>query len=208
MRTASRWVVVAVVALCVAGVASAQQQRQRQGGGRGMMFGGGGLATLLGNESVQKELKFTDDQKTKAKEFSDEQRAKMREAFGGGQPDREKMQELMKESNEKAEKFVKDNLKPDQQKRITQIHYQTMGLAAFANEDVQKALNLTGEQKEKVKTLADDLRKDMQELRQGGFNQEMFQKMRTINKEYMTKAVDSLTADQKAKWKELTGEPF
>jgi hypothetical protein len=51
------------------------------------------------------------------------------------------------------------------------------------------------------------MRKDMQELGRG-FDAETQQKRRTITKEYTTKAMDSLTADQKAAWKDLTGEPF
>jgi Spy/CpxP family protein refolding chaperone len=215
MRTASRWVLVAAVAVTMVGMASAQEQQQRRqrggagqpGGGFGGMTRGGSAAMLLANESVQKELKITDDQKAKIKEFSDTQRAKMREAFGGGQPDREKMQEVFKASAEAGDKFVKENLNPDQQKRIKQIQYQTMGLTAFTNEDVQKALKLTDEQKEKLKGLNEEMRKDMGELGRG-FDAETQQKRRTITKEYTTKATDSLTADQKTAWKDLTGEPF
>ncbi|HEY1379114.1 MAG TPA: hypothetical protein VGF55_20095 [Gemmataceae bacterium] len=215
MRTASKWVLVAAVAVGVAGVASAQQQRQRQGGGRGM-FGGGLM--MLNNEAVQKELKVTDEQKEKLKTFVEEQGPKMREKmqglFQGGGGDREKVAEKMAEINAEATKALADSkiLSSDQLKRFKQIELQsqlrTQGPAVFLSADVEKTLKLTDDQKEKLKNLAGEQRKDMQELRQGGFNQESMQKMRTINKEYTTKAMDTLTADQKAKWKDLTGEPF
>jgi len=216
MRTASKWVLVAAVAVCVAGMASAQeQQRQRQGGGRGGMMGG---VMLLTNESVQKELKVTDDQKEKLKTFAEEQgpkmREKMQELFQGGGGDREKMAAKMAEINAEATKALADSkiLNDDQLKRFKQIELQsqlrTQGPAVFLSEDVQKKLKLTDDQKDKLKNLAGEHRKDMQELRQGGFNQESMQKMRTVNKEYTTKAMDTLTADQKAAWKDLTGEPF
>src|SRR6516165_6261652 len=49
-----------------------------QGGGRGFgMMGGGGVAMLIGNESVQKELKLDDAQVTKAKELAEKNREKM-----------------------------------------------------------------------------------------------------------------------------------
>jgi Spy/CpxP family protein refolding chaperone len=215
MRSMMTWALALGVALLVADTASAQQQR-RQGQGQGRGFGGGmmqmGVAQLLTNEGVQKELKLTDEQKEKAKEFSDAQREKMREAFGGGQPDREKMQELMKASTEAGEKFIKDNLKPEQQTRLHQIQLQARlqmgGPQAFTDEKVAKELKLTDEQKEKLKTLADDLGKDRRELMQGGFNQETMQKMQALTKEYTTKATDVLTADQKKAWKDMTGEPF
>jgi Spy/CpxP family protein refolding chaperone len=215
MRTASEWVMVTAVALSVAGIASAQNpggggRGGRGGQGRGGMMGGGGasIAMLLGNEGVQKEIKLTEEQKTKVKDFTDAQAKKRQELTADGQPDREKMQEFMKESNEAGEKFVKDNLNADQQKRVKQIQYQAMGLRAFSNEDVAKALKLTDDQKEKIKGLSEEMQKDMQELRQGGFNQESMQKMRTLTKEYMVKASDTLNADQKKEWKDLTGDPF
>src|SRR5262249_44651612 len=110
------------------------------GGGRGMgMFGGGGGAMLLGIEDVQKELKLTDEQKTKYKEFNDKQAAARREAFGGGGGggggfDREKMQEFMKKSQEDTTKFLKDTLTEDQSKRLKQLGLQASlrTSAAFA----------------------------------------------------------------------------
>jgi hypothetical protein len=192
------------------------------GGGRGFGGGMGGnitVAALLANEGVQKELKLTDEQKTKVKEFSDAQMAKMREAFGGGggQPDPDKMAEVRKAATEAADKFVKDTLNSDQQKRIKQVGYQVqlqmMGPAALSGDDVAKALSLTDDQKSKLKTLADEMRKDRQELQgdlRGGGDAatEARKKMTTITKEYTAKAVDSLTADQKKTWADMTGEKF
>jgi Spy/CpxP family protein refolding chaperone len=215
MRTASKWVLVTAVALCVAGAASAQAPGGRGGrGGQGGGMMGGGVAGLLANEGVQKELKLTDEQKTKVKEFADAQRAKMADLRPqpGEQPDREKMQAAMKAATEASDKFVKDTLNADQQKRIKQIQYQAMGMRAFSNEDVAKALSLTDEQKEKIKTLGADAQKDMQDLRadlQGGGDAatEARKKMTSLNKEYLAKATDTLTADQKKTWKDMTGEP-
>jgi hypothetical protein len=222
---------VTAAALCVVGMASAQNPGGGGRGGRGGAgggqpggrgfgggFGGVNIVVLLSNDGVVKELKLTDDQKTKVKEFSDAQRAKMQEAFsGGGAPDQEKMAELRKAATEAGEKFVKDTLNADQQKRAKQILYQAqlkvMGPAALTGDEVSKALSLTDDQKAKVKTLADDMRKDRQELQadlRGGGDAatEARKKMDTITKEYTAKAVDTLTSDQKKAWKDMTGEPF
>jgi Spy/CpxP family protein refolding chaperone len=232
MRTASKWVMVAAVALSVAGMAAAQNPGGGRGGrggagggqggqGRGGMGMGGGaitVAVLLANEGVQKEIKLTDDQKTKVKEFSDAQMAKMREAFGGGgAPDQEKMAEVRKAATEAGDKFVKDTLNADQQKRITQIKYQAMlqvmGPAALSNEEVVKALTITDDQKTKFKSLADDMRKDRTELQgdlRGGGDAatEARKKIATITKDYTAKAVDTLTTEQKKTWSDLTGDKF
>jgi hypothetical protein len=215
MRNTWTWVVALGVALLVAGSSSAQDQgKQRRGGGGfgGGMFGGGGVAMLLANEGVQKELKLTDEQKEKATEFGRAQFEKMRELprpQAGERPDPEKMREAMKPFREAEEKFVKETLKPEQQKRLTQIQYQANVLQTLsANEKAQKELKLTDAQKEKLKTLNDDLMKDRRELMQGGFSPETMQKAQALTKEYTTKATDVLTADQKKTWKEMTGEPF
>jgi Spy/CpxP family protein refolding chaperone len=229
MRIASKWVLVTAVTLCVAGLASAQNPgggrggRGGAGGGQGRGFGGGmgggvTIAMLLGNEGVQKELKLTDEQKSKVKEFSDAQRAKMAELRpqGGEQPDVEKIRAAMKTASEAGDKFVKETLNADQQKRVVQIKYQAMlqvmGPNALTNDEVVKALTITDDQKDKFKTLGADMNKDRQELMQdargtGDAATEARKKMTTITKEYTAKAVDALTADQKKTWKDMTGEP-
>jgi Spy/CpxP family protein refolding chaperone len=196
-----------LLALSAAALLASPAFAQPPGGGRGMqMRGGGGIGMLLGNASVQEELKLDDKQKDKIKEFT----AKQREAQQGLRDlDQDERRAKMQELNKQAESFAKEVLTPEQNKRIKQIVIQTAGLRAFNMEDVAKELKLTDEQKEKIKTLNDDLQKDVRELFQGGGDpQENMQKMQSLNKEYMTKASDVLTADQKKQWTEMTGKPF
>lgn len=180
------------------------------GPGRGP--GGGGAGMLLGNKGVQKELKLSDEQIKKIDEFTQKNGEKMREAFQAG--DREKTQEIMKEIATESQKFIKDNLNADQQKRIKQIQRQTMRAAAFNDEETAKELKLTDEQKDDIKKLNDDLGSQVRELRQGvDFqDQEKMQEIRkksdSLQKEVMEKIAKMLTPDQKKAWKELTGEPF
>jgi Spy/CpxP family protein refolding chaperone len=174
--------------------------------------GGGGAGMLLSNSGVQKELKLTDDQTAKVKEFLEKTRAKMQEAFQGG--DREKTQEVMKEIGQETEKFVKDTLKEDQVKRLKQIQRQIAGPGAFSDEEVAKALKLTDEQKEDIKKINEDLGAARKEAFQGGgFNDpdkraELQKKMANLNKDAMDKITKMLTPDQKKAWKEVTGEAF
>ena len=72
MRALLRGVVGLGLVALLSGPAFAQGGR----GGFGMM-GGGGIAMLIGNESVQKELKLDDTQVTKAKELADKNREKI-----------------------------------------------------------------------------------------------------------------------------------
>jgi Spy/CpxP family protein refolding chaperone len=197
-----------LLAFAAAALLASPAFAQPPGGGRGgmQMRGGGGIGMLLGNASVQEELKLDDKQKEKIKEFT----AKQREAQQGLRDlDQEERRAKMQELNKHAESFAKEVLTPEQNKRIQQIVIQTAGLRAFAMENVAKELKLTDEQKEKIKTLSDDLQKDVRELFQGGGDaQENMQKVQSLNKEFMTKAAGVLTDEQKKHWTEMTGKPF
>ncbi len=203
MRT--KWLAAVAVAAFVAAPALAQF---------GPGFGrGGGAGMLLGNKGVQSELKLTDEQKTKVQEFTTKTREKMREAFQSAAGDREKMQEAFKEIASETEKFVKDTLKPEQQKRLKQIQRQQVGIRAFQEEDVAKALKLTDEQKSDITKLSEDIGAQMREMFQSAQGdpekmRENRKKIETLNKEAMDKVQKMLTADQKKEWKELTGEPY
>ena len=180
-------------------------------GGRGM---GGGLG-LLSNKSVQKELKLTDDQIEKAKAAATEQRETVMEKFQelrDLEPAEQQVKRtaLMKEMATDSKKVTDALLKPEQAKRFVQISLQTQGVGAFMDEATQAKLKMTDEQKNKLKDIGEESGKQMMELR------EMFQSDRDgamkkgaeIRKATTEKATAVLTADQKATWKEMTGEPF
>jgi Spy/CpxP family protein refolding chaperone len=197
-----------LLALAAAALLASPAFSQPPGGGRGMQMRGGGIGGLLGNTSVQEELKLTDSQKEKIKEFA----AKQQEARAGLRDlSQEERAEKARELNKAAETFAKETLTAEQHKRIKQIVLQQAGVLAFNGEEVQKELKLTDEQKEKIKTLAEDMGKDMRELGQpggGGDFQEMRKKMEALRKEYVGKAAEVLTAEQKKQWADMTGKPF
>jgi hypothetical protein len=213
----------------LAGTASAQRQRGGQGRGG---FGGGGVGFLISNEAVQKELKMDKDQADKATEAVKKVREKHADDFSKlrdvpQDERRTKMQELSKEVNEETLKSVGEVLKPEQMTRLKQIELQRSSFAAFTRPDVQEALKLTTEQKEKVKTISDEANKDIQALRgaggqgrgqggaggagrgqgRGGFGANN-EKVTALRKETNGKLVALLTDDQKKTWKGLTGDAF
>jgi Spy/CpxP family protein refolding chaperone len=214
MRGLRMALAVTAVAALVMSTAPAQPPGRGKGGGFGMqMFQRAGALALLTNASVQTELKLTDDQKAKFKEFQDKQEAKMREARADGGVDRERMTEMFRESAEQAEKLVKDTLKKDQFQRYSEIKLQRAGVGALSEKDVQTSLKLNDDQKEKIKGISEELAADMRELRQGaagggGNFAEMRTKSEALGKEAMEKAQKVLTADQKTKFKEMLGKPF
>jgi hypothetical protein len=132
----------------------------------------------------------------------------------------DKIREVFKEEIEGPTKAAEKILKPDQAKRLAQIGRQNAGVRGLIGTETAKELKLTDEQKTKIKEISTELDKDVAELMpmgKGGFgggfgggriSPETREKVAHLRKEAMEKATESLTADQKTKWKELTGDPF
>lgn len=173
-------------------------------------FGGGfGFGGLVRNESVQKELNLTEEQKTKLKDALDKVRENHKDDLEKFRDlSMEERQKLMRTLNEENTKAVSGILDNKQMKRLKQITWQTQGAQAFQNPEVQKSLKLTDEQKDKIKSINEDAGKQMRDLFQGGFNEETRKKMQDLRKETLEKVTAVLTTDQKKSWKEMTGKPF
>src|SRR5262249_19000190 len=90
------------------------------------------------------------------------------------------------------------------------ISLQQRGVQAFMDSEVEKKLKLTGEQKDKLKTIQEDATKEMREIFQnaGADRAAAMEKIRTLRKESLDKASGVLTDEQKKTWKDMTGEPF
>ena len=209
MRTMLRTTLGLSLALMLAAPALAQ-------GGRGFGgMGGGGYGMLIGNPSVQKELKLDDQQTEKAKEFADKAREKMsevREQLQGleGEERRTKMTEINKEMNESAMKAFGDFLKPEQIARLKQISAQQRGVGAFSDPEIAKKLNLTESQKSEIREINQDLMSQMGELRQqfSDDREAAMKKMAELRKEGLAKVTAKLNDEQQKAWKEMVGAPF
>jgi hypothetical protein len=210
MRAMLRGVVGLGLVALLAGPAFAQV------GGRGFgMMGGGGIGMLIGNESVQKELKLDDAQVTKAKELADKNGEKMRtfreETKDLDQEERAtKRRELAKEMNESTLKAVAEFLKPEQVARLKQCSYQAMGAMAFSDPEIAKKLNITDAQKGEIKSITDDANAAAREIFQGfqDDREGAMKKLAEHRKETLSKVVAKLNDEQQKSWKELIGAPF
>ena len=182
--------------------------------GRGGRMMGGSLAFLLGNQSVQKELKLDDKQVDKAKDLAEKSREEMQEKFQGFQDlsaeeRRTKGQEILREVNASILKAVGEFLKPEQVTRLKQISYQQRGATAFSDPEVQNKLNLSDSQKNQIQTLIQESfgqmpsREEFQDDREAAMK-----KAREVSKTTLTKAEAKLNDEQQKTWKELLGAPF
>ena len=208
MNTLSKSLMALGLAALLAAPASAQERR---GGG---MMGGRGMSVsmLLSNRGVQEELKLDDAQKGKVSEAGQKAREKMESARESlqnleGQERFAKMRELMKESDAETMKSLDGVLKPEQVARLKGIRYQALGAAAFEDEEVQKALKLTADQKSAVEKAVADSAAASREAFQGDRESAMT-KIREIRKEAVSKIESKLTAEQKAEYAKLTGAPY
>jgi hypothetical protein len=193
--------------LCLAIGVATPLLAQRPGG-----FGGGiSTAMLVGQKSVQEEVKLTDDQVAKAKKVNDDIRAKYADDLKSAGKDKDKRMEITKKMSAETAKALSEVLKPDQLKRIHQIEIQLGGLQVLSRDDVAKELKLTDKQKDDLKGRADDLRKDTTDIfKDAGKDKfaEAAVKVRTLGQEAAAKFVSTLSDDQKALYKEMTGKKF
>nr|BAL53678.1 hypothetical conserved protein [uncultured Planctomycetota bacterium] len=181
------------------------QEKPRPGIGRGFGAFGAGRLFLLSQESVQADLKLTEEQKSKIRSLQEEQRQALQGLANLGREERAKR---LRELAEKTDKELASLLKPAQSKRLNQIRLQLQvrqgNYANILNDpEIVEQLSLTNEQKEKVRQLnaeADNIRQSFQQ----GNREEIFKRMKELQGKY--EAV--LTEQQKSKLKELGGEPF
>lgn len=196
--------VAAVVVMAGAPALAQEQQRQRQRGPGGFGGFGGSPTFLLTQKSVQSELKLSEEQVKKAQELQEKQAGSFR---GLRDLSREELQKKMAERREATQKALAGILKPEQVKRLRQISLQQMGTGALNDPEVSKELKITDDQKEKIR----DIRTKAFEGQRGqgaDRSEEARKKRAEARKAVEEKVMGILTAEQKTKLKELTGEPF
>ena len=187
----------ALLATLPASEASAQPPRGRGMGMGGMMS----QASLLRQEAVQADLGLAADLKKKiAAELPERAPGG---GGGGGNPrdmtdeQRQKWMEERRASNKEDDKKIAGLLDAKQLARLKQIRVQALGAGALMDDTLAKELSITDDQVAKFQSA-------MQEMRQGGGGGnpgEMRAKM-------TAKAMEILSADQKAKLEALKGPAF
>jgi hypothetical protein len=160
---------------------------------------------LLRQKSVQEELKLTPEVVKKIVDFTNKEAdaylktEKLTEEEG-----KKKIDELEKEEK----KFLEDNLTAAQRKRLDQIALQVTGLQQLTRPEVAKVLNLTEDQQKKAKEMQEAARKEFEDILNDKNKEGRNQKLAKL-REDNAKKIDALLTDaQKAKARELVGEPF
>jgi hypothetical protein len=210
-------VTAACVSLAQGGGRQGGGQGQGQGGRGGMMGGqmgamGANPIMLVNRPDVQAELKITDAQRTQLQTL-------MREGMGGGRGpggggggggfDAQAMQERM----QRMEAEIAKILTADQNKRLLEIRIQTAGASALLLPAVQKQLNLTQQQIDRIAELQRLHQQAnmalMQQMRDGGLDRSELQTRMQNNQNTLNAELQKvLTAEQAAKLKAMAGAEF
>lgn len=198
---------------------SALAQGGGRGQGRGMMMGQGGKTALLMRNDVKTDLKITAEQSAALQKIQDEARAEMQNrmeemrANGGGGFDPQAMRAEMEAFQKKNEEKAKAVLSTEQWNRLGEIHIQLQGNRAILMPEVQKALNMTSDQKNQVETLRQNQEAAnmdlMQRMRDGELDREQMSEMRAKNNEILNAELAKvLTSEQAETLKKMGGAPF
>jgi hypothetical protein len=158
---------------------------------------------LLRQKSVQQELNLSPEVIKKVLDFTSKESEEYENEAKLSKEEGEKRSEELEKTNEK---FLQDNLTDAQRKRLHQIALQVTGLQELARPEVAKALNLTEDQQQKIKQLDEEVIKQLKELVKDkeGRNE----KLAKLRAETRKKIEALLTDEQKAKVREMEGEPF
>ena len=211
MKSFAKLVTPAIGAILI--VAMAAQVQGQAGRGR---FVGADPSFLLRAPEVQKELKLADEQKEKLNEL----RTGQREAFRDLRKfeNREEREKKQREIVAKFQADLKKALNEDQQKRLGQIMLQQLARVmlerALLGDDVSKRLEITEEQRSKIRTINRELReanRDLQakvrETEDQKARRELFAKQGEVRKEAREKTLAVLTKEQKEQWTAMLGKP-
>ncbi|MCS7263611.1 MAG: hypothetical protein NZ805_02120 [Armatimonadetes bacterium] len=220
-----RMAIAALLAGALVGLTFAQPPaggRRGQGGqppgpptGAPRMFARGGPMMMLGllrSPQVQRELKITEEQRTKLEQLGEQLREKFR---GLGQELRdlppEERGKRVESMNAEVEKELAKVLDEKQLKRLKQIALQFEGYAALARPSVAKEVGLTEGQLKQIREIlreANEKRRDLFQQGPPADPQARFQEMRKIRDWVDEQIGKLLTEQQKQKWQQLVGEPF
>ncbi len=160
---------------------------------------------LLRQKSVQQELKITPELARKIRDFTHKEHEEFERAIKLGKEEGLKKILALRQANEK---FLEDNLSEAQRKRLGQIYLQVTALHQLTQPEAAKVLNLTEEQRAKFKQMHTAAHKKFLAIVESKDRSERNAKLAKLRAEVYKEIGEVLTAEQKAKAKELVGEEF
>jgi hypothetical protein len=177
---------------------------------------GGSAEDLLQHPDVQKELKLSSQQVQNINQIRRAVHEKHREEMDklrdlDAEERLRKQALLAKTVSQETMSALSRVLRPEQSRRLEQIHVQHQGLRAFSDPKVDKALRLTDNQKQSIRKIGEEAAQEARLLfrvaAQSGF-QETLKKIEKVRRKALEKCVALLSDEQRRAWQELIGDPF
>jgi serine/threonine protein kinase len=171
---------------------------------------GTGQLVLLGDHAVQDDLGLNPGQRTRVEALGESLSRHWREAFrkfgeAGQEERRRKIIDLAREN----ETVLGQILTPGQERRLRQIVLQVQAPHSFSSPRVIDALRLTSAQREAIRAIQDDLALARWNYFQTeGDRAGARKKIEEMKRNACEQIVHSLTAEQQAAWRNLTGAPL
>jgi serine/threonine protein kinase len=173
---------------------------------------GYGLFWVLTHRPVQDDLELQEDQVRSVKELTDRLDGEWRQGLKNLRPlSQEQRQQRTLEVARTTEKAVAAILTPQQAARLRQIALQLRqrGPGGFTTPEVADALKLTKAQKGRIRTIQEEAILDgLNRMVPGGPGCRPHEVWKEVQDKLMDKVMVVLTAEQKARWRELTGKPI
>lgn len=165
------------------------------------------LGPVLSNPEVRKELKLSEEQVGKLKDALVKVTEKFKDDVAKFQRmSPEEQQKKMKAFSEDSNKAISGVLDAKQWKRFKQIQWQINGVGALQDQDLQKELKLSDDQKKKLDDIFNDANKKLQEMMKSRETPQ--EQYRTLFQDVDKKVNAVLTEDQQKNLKDLKGPPF
>src|SRR5262245_33781527 len=201
LNTKPFFIAVCGVALSLALSQHAEAQRRGRGG---LRPGSVTAAQLLVVDAVQKDLKLTEEQKSKAKEINESVTTGRKKLFAEISKESGDRAAKVAELNKKAADDIEKLLDETQRKRLQEIVLQANGAAELSKKEIREALKITKEQDAKLK----EVRKENTKARQeslANFDGDRMAKMVELQKAADEKLLAVLTPEQRKQFEAMQG---
>jgi len=193
----------------------AQAQKTAQSGQPQYNYGGVAQTPWFSQPGIREQLNINEDQFNRLNKVYGENWNKYNTDLGrlgdlNATERSQRMQQMGQTFGQQINTAAKDILNPQQQQRFNQLSWQYQGYNAFNDPQVQQKLNLTDEQKEKLRQHAsefsnqvNDLNKNFATDREG--TSKRFNELRQRDREWMN---SFLTPQQQQTWREMVGDAY
>ncbi len=188
------------------------------------LFDDRGLSADEIADKLQDELKLSEEQATRVRDLPEVIRkghaAEARQLHDKQQEQQKEQTALEARQAAEMAKAMTAVLKPEQQRRLEQIRVQSLGLGAWDDPAVRKALKLTDKQMESIRRIREAAKANVRDMMMqvsrdaGDFGRDIRKQLRIRERKtaaayraVLDRMVAVLTPEQRKRWRELTGEP-